>query len=86
MAKNTRSYCTGQISPLYYFLSGFHEFFFSKSGLVCSSRTHERTDKTRQEVKVSALAIMAFTKTFPENWDSKAPSVGTLLAYLETTA
>ena len=25
-------------------------------------------------------------KTFPENWDSKAPSVGTLLAYLETTA
>jgi hypothetical protein len=23
-------------------------------------------------------------KTFPENWDSKAPSVGTLLAYLET--
>ena len=25
-------------------------------------------------------------KTFQENWDSKAPSVGTLLAYLETTA
>jgi hypothetical protein len=25
-------------------------------------------------------------KTFPENWDSKAPSVGTLLAYLETKA
>ena len=25
-------------------------------------------------------------KTFPENWDSKATSVGTLLAYLETTA
>ena len=25
-------------------------------------------------------------KTFTENWDSKAPSVGTLLAYLETTA
>ena len=25
-------------------------------------------------------------KTFPENWDSKAPSVGTLLAYLGTTA
>ena len=25
-------------------------------------------------------------KTFPENWDSKALSVGTLLAYLETTA
>ena len=24
------------------------------------------------------------TKTFPENWDSKAPSVGILLAYLET--
>ena len=28
----------------------------------------------------------AVAKTFPENWDSKAPSVGTLLAYLETTA
>ena len=26
------------------------------------------------------------TKTFPENWDSKAPSVGTLLAHFETTA
>ena len=25
-------------------------------------------------------------KTFTENWDSKAPSVGTLLVYLETTA
>ena len=25
-------------------------------------------------------------KTFPENWDSKATSVGTLLVYLETTA
>ena len=25
-------------------------------------------------------------KTFTENWNSKAPSVGTLLAYLETTA
>ena len=25
-------------------------------------------------------------KTFPENWDSKAPSVGTLLAYLKTTS
>ena len=24
-------------------------------------------------------------KTFTENWDSKAPSVGTLLAYLQTT-
>ena len=26
------------------------------------------------------------SKTFPENWDSKAPSVGTLLPCLETTA
>ena len=25
------------------------------------------------------------TKTFPDNWDSKAPSVGTLLVYLETS-
>ena len=26
------------------------------------------------------------TKTFTENWDSKAPSVGTLLTYLQTMA
>ena len=25
------------------------------------------------------------TKTVAENWDSKAPSAGTILAYLETT-
>ena len=25
-------------------------------------------------------------KTVAENWDSKTPSVGTILAYLETTA
>ena len=34
----------------------------------------------------NAGCIIVATKTFPENWDSKAPSVGTLLAYLETTA
>ena len=34
----------------------------------------------------SFLFIMELTKTFPENWDSKASSVGTLLAYLKTTA
>ena len=27
-----------------------------------------------------------FVKTITENWDSKAPSAETLLAYLETTA
>ena len=30
--------------------------------------------------------VGVISKTFTENWDSKAPSVGTLLAYLETTA
>ena len=34
----------------------------------------------------NSLIQVAQSKTFPENWDSKAPSVGTLLAYLETTA
>ena len=28
------------------------------------------------------ISLVVQTKTFPENWDSKAPSVGTLLAYL----
>ena len=32
------------------------------------------------------VSLLLSSKTFPENWDSKAPSVGTLLAYLETTA
>ena len=30
--------------------------------------------------------IEAEAKTVAENWDSKAPSFGTILAYLETTA
>ena len=29
---------------------------------------------------------MSRTKTVAENWDSKTPSVGTILAYLETMA
>ena len=33
-----------------------------------------------------ANSRLELTKTFTENWDSKAPSVETLLAYLETTA
>ena len=32
------------------------------------------------------MKVSVTGKTFPENWDSNAPSVGTLLAYLETTA
>ena len=32
------------------------------------------------------IAIVDSAKTFPEKWDSKAPSAGTLLAYLETMA
>ena len=38
----------------------------------------------------SSVWLLLFSKrvhkTFPENWDSKAPSIGTLLAYVETTA
>ena len=33
-----------------------------------------------------ALKSKMETKTVAENWDSKAPSIGTILAYLETTA
>ena len=29
---------------------------------------------------------VSVTKTVAENWDSKTPSVGSILAYLETTA
>ena len=35
---------------------------------------------TEQSIEIRA------GKTFNENWDGKAPSAGTLLAYLETTA
>ena len=37
--------------------------------------------KTRPTAKFDGL-----TKTFPENWDNNAPSVGTLLDYLDTMA
>ena len=33
-----------------------------------------------------AIFVAVLAKTFPENWDSKATSGGTLLAYLETMA
>ena len=36
--------------------------------------------------KCQVKYCIATHKTFNENWDTKAPSVGTLLAYLETTA
>ena len=36
--------------------------------------------------QIRCLSIVQIFKTFPENWDSKAPSVRTLVAYLETTA
>ena len=36
--------------------------------------------------KFPVVMLNITTKTFPENWDSKAPSVGTLLAYLVTMA
>ena len=39
-----------------------------------------------REVDAIPTSMKVMIKTFLENWDSKAPSVGTLLAYLETTA
>ena len=39
------------------------------------------SDGTVLDVKVSSLFGHTLIKTFTENWDSKAPSVGTLLAY-----
>ena len=59
-----------------------------KSGRLLAAK-----DNPRQVLKsvISALCILYFfltlmCKTFAENCDSKAPSVGTLLAYLETAA
>ena len=43
-------------------------------------------ETTSTETTNGAGAVIDVAKTFPENWDSKAPSVGTLLVYLETTA
>ena len=43
-------------------------------------------ETTSTETTNGAGAVVYVAKTFPENWDSKAPSVGTLLVYLETTA
>jgi hypothetical protein len=37
-------------------------------------------------IYLCAEKVEIVIKSFTENWDSKAPSVGTLLAYLETTA
>ena len=39
---------------------------------------------TEFEQRSSSQARAALHKTFTENWDSKAQSVGTILAYLET--
>ena len=39
-----------------------------------------------ERAELTAKVSNVLPKTSPENWDSKAPSVGTLLAYLETTA
>ena len=37
------------------------------------------------EVDAIPTAMKVMIKTFPENWDSKEPPIGTLLAYVETT-
>ena len=39
-----------------------------------------------ERAELTAKVSNVLPKTFPENWDSKAPSVETLLAFLETTA
>ena len=35
---------------------------------------------------VVKTVVIQYSKTFPENWDSKVPSIGTLLAYVMTMA
>ena len=39
-----------------------------------------------ERAELTAKVSNVLPKTFPENWDRKAPSVGTLLANLETMA
>ena len=59
---------------------------------IATSISAPSTPRPRENQDEKSFKVMnqAFddveTKTFTENWDSKAPSVGTLLAYLETTA
>ena len=40
----------------------------------------------KQSLKQDWKCLQVYAKTVAENWDSKAPSVGTILAYLDTTA
>ena len=54
---------------------GYLSRFAKLSGFIAVTTT----------AKVKTFAMVA-NKIFPENWDSKAPSVGTLLAYLGTMA
>ena len=54
---------------------GYLSRFAKLSGFIAVTTT----------AKVKTFAMVA-NKTFPENWDIKAPSVGNLLAYLGTTA
>ena len=53
---------------------------FAKKLTYKTPVTHWNVEELRQAV------INGKYKTFPENWDSKAPFAGTLLAYLETRA
>ena len=34
--------------------------------------------------RLHRFSLIRKVTTFPENWDSKAPSIGTLLVYVET--
>ena len=51
-----------------------------------SSSVTDSSLEAAQLQKSTFRRFLTDPKTFPENWDSKARSVGTLLAYLETTA
>ena len=66
---------------LYYFL----EYITCTKIISEISRTHcVDVVGVQKRIKWQQSMDLVQLKTFPENWDSKAPSVGTLFAYLET--
>ena len=51
-----------------------------------SGMSHRGHGTFNLNFECSNLLLDMHSKTFPKNWDSKAPSIETLLAYVETMA
>ena len=79
--------CTGQACHIHKNPLTMHEHLFCN--MPCTSLVVFFFTKIVRKLPIADCLLQFLTgptKTFTENWDSKAPSVGTLLAYLETTA